>query len=68
VKRFARIAQGEVLRIEFCPMPDAPGKGMTGSGMLVINPPWGLAERMSALLPHMVKMTDLQGHYQLGNL
>ncbi|MGE3743522.1 MAG: 23S rRNA (adenine(2030)-N(6))-methyltransferase RlmJ, partial [Geminicoccaceae bacterium] len=31
------------LRIELCPLPDATGRGMTGCGLVVINPPWTLA-------------------------
>ncbi|MFL1454759.1 23S rRNA (adenine(2030)-N(6))-methyltransferase RlmJ [Marinobacter sp. GN3S48] len=27
-----------------------PGRGMTGSGMLVVNPPWGFDERLAAML------------------
>ncbi|AOY86983.1 hypothetical protein BKP64_01640 [Marinobacter salinus] len=27
-----------------------PERGMTGSGMLVVNPPWGLDERLSAMM------------------
>lgn len=38
------------LRIEYCPKADSEGFGMTGSGMLVINPPYTLAEEMKAAL------------------
>lgn len=39
------------LRIEHCVADDAAGRGMTGSGMLFINPPWLLASQAQALLP-----------------
>ncbi len=29
---------------------------MTASGMIVINPPWGLFEKMSVLLPKLAKL------------
>lgn len=31
-------------RLEICTEADRSGRGMTGSGMLVVNPPWPLAE------------------------
>tara|TARA_R110002126_G_scaffold10245_31_gene46560 strand:+ start:5342 stop:6220 length:879 start_codon:yes stop_codon:yes gene_type:complete len=41
------------LRIEFCPQADKAGFGMSGSGMLVINPPYTLAENMRQALAEM---------------
>ena len=38
------------LRIEYSPKADSAGFGMTGSGMLVINPPYTLAADMKAVL------------------
>ncbi|MBZ2168584.1 MULTISPECIES: 23S rRNA (adenine(2030)-N(6))-methyltransferase RlmJ [Marinobacter] len=37
-----------------------PERGMTGSGMLMVNPPWGLSERLSAM------MDDVSGREALG--
>ncbi|MGR9043796.1 MAG: 23S rRNA (adenine(2030)-N(6))-methyltransferase RlmJ [Gammaproteobacteria bacterium] len=39
------------LRIEHCVAPDSPGLGMTGSGLLLINPPWQFDEQAGTLLP-----------------
>ncbi|OAI11086.1 rRNA methyltransferase [Methylomonas koyamae] len=39
------------LRIEHCVADDGAGRGMTGSGMLFINPPWLLASQAQTLLP-----------------
>lgn len=39
------------LRIEHCVAPDSAGLGMTGSGLLLINPPWQLDEQARELLP-----------------
>jgi 23S rRNA (adenine2030-N6)-methyltransferase len=33
---------GPTCRIELCMSPDSDGRGMTGSGVLVVNPPWTL--------------------------
>ncbi|MGM0570187.1 23S rRNA (adenine(2030)-N(6))-methyltransferase RlmJ [Marinobacter sp.] len=35
-----------------------PGRGMTGSGMVVVNPPWGFSERLDAM---MAEVSDAQG-------
>ncbi len=34
-------------------LKETDGRGMTGSGMIVINPPWVLFDRMQALLPKL---------------
>jgi 23S rRNA (adenine2030-N6)-methyltransferase len=36
---------------ELCVAPDGNGRGLTGSGMLIVNPPWKLGEDMGAALP-----------------
>lgn len=35
--------------------PDSPGKGMTSSGMIVLNPPWTLMDKMARLLPRLLR-------------
>lgn len=47
------------LRIEFTLEPDSPGFGMTGSGMLVINPPFNLA---TTLQPALQEVLQQIGH------
>lgn len=39
------------LRIEHCILPDSEELGMTGSGLLFINPPWQLESQARELLP-----------------
>lgn len=34
---------------------DTAGRGMTSAGMIVINPPWTLADKLAALLPKLAK-------------
>lgn len=43
----------DILLAELCVAADAPQAGMTGSGMLVINPPWPLADTLRTLLPYL---------------
>lgn len=44
------------LRIEYCPYPDKAGFGMSGSGMLVINPPYTLADNMRQALTELAPL------------
>lgn len=46
--------------------PDDDDYGMTASGVIVINPPWGLMERMQARLPLMMAAIAVagSGHYR----
>lgn len=59
------------LRIEYCPKPDSSGFGMTGSGMLVINPPYTLAADMTAALTQIAPLLaepDYAGSWQVRQL
>lgn len=40
---------------------DTEAHGMTSSGMIVINPPWTLFERMELLLPRLTKALNVSG-------
>jgi 23S rRNA (adenine2030-N6)-methyltransferase len=53
-KRFISSGITDIQRFELAVTADSKGRGMTGSGMIVINPPWGLFEKMSKLLPQLV--------------
>ena len=54
-----------ILQIELGVKPDNIHKGMTASGMIVINPPWKLAEQMNTVLPWLQNYIDptRQGRY-----
>jgi 23S rRNA (adenine2030-N6)-methyltransferase len=47
--RATKIAPMDVY--ELCVAPDARGRGLTGSGMIVVNPPWKLREELAQTLP-----------------
>lgn len=54
------------LRIEHCVKPDNSERGMTGSGLLFINPPWPLEEQAKTLLPWLnQQLTDNQGFWRV---
>ena len=59
----------DVWRFELCIEADTQQAGMTGSGMLAINPPWTLADQMRELLPVLVKqLASESGGYSVEQL
>lgn len=44
-----------ILQIELAVRPDSDQRGMTASGMIVINPPWKLEQQMTNILPWLHK-------------
>lgn len=56
----------DVLQIELCVAEDREGRGMTGSGMIVINPPWKLAQHMRPALPWLAReLSDGNGFFSI---
>jgi len=51
----------KVFRIELGMAPDAPGYGMTASGVLVVNPPFTLPAAAAEALPWLVDRLDARG-------
>lgn len=63
LRQFIKAEIPNMLRLELCVRPDASGRGMTGSGMLVINPPYTLAQHMAQAMPVLKKLLcDPEGH------
>ncbi|WP_392560640.1 23S rRNA (adenine(2030)-N(6))-methyltransferase RlmJ [Orbus mooreae] len=50
-----------ILQIELAVRPDNNQKGMTASGMIVINPPWKLQQQMESILPWLKDILDPEG-------
>ncbi len=49
--------------------PDTSARGMTASGMIVINPPWVLKNQMNTLLPWLCQhLAEGQGFYRIETL
>lgn len=65
VRGFERELRGSGLpRIELFELsvrPDAPGRGMTGSGVVVVNPPWKLRDRLGPALPWLADTLGIGG-------
>jgi 23S rRNA (adenine2030-N6)-methyltransferase len=60
----------DIQRFELGLAPDSDGRGMTASGMIVINPPWTLFEKMSRVLPKLAGAlgTDQGAFYKCDRL
>lgn len=54
----------KILQIELAVRPDSDQRGMTASGMIVINPPWKLEQQMKNVLPwlHKTLVPEGTGH------
>jgi 23S rRNA (adenine2030-N6)-methyltransferase len=73
VKRLERgLIESGIRHIELYEMglqADTSGRGMTASGMIVINPPWTLKSQMQQLLPWLTeKLARKQGIYRIETL
>lgn len=66
LQRLADLQIPKQLRIEHCVARDGAVRGMTGSGMLFINPPWTLETQAQALLPWLNQLlADGQGQWKI---
>ena len=59
--RIARSGIRNVQRFELGVAPDSAARGMTAAGMLVVNPPWKLLEKMAGLLPRLAPALAEEG-------
>ncbi|WP_462054689.1 23S rRNA (adenine(2030)-N(6))-methyltransferase RlmJ [Vibrio cholerae] len=56
----------KILQIELGVAPDTNERGMTASGMIVINPPWTLESQMQTILPFLKQViAPATGHYKV---
>ncbi|WP_301098475.1 23S rRNA (adenine(2030)-N(6))-methyltransferase RlmJ [Otariodibacter sp.] len=51
----------KILQIELAVRPDSDQRGMTASGMIVINPPWQLEAQMKKILPYLTETLVPEG-------
>ena len=51
----------KILQIELAVRPDSDQRGMTASGMIVVNPPWTLEQQMKSILPYLTTALVPQG-------
>jgi 23S rRNA (adenine2030-N6)-methyltransferase len=61
-QRFARLKNVEWLNATLSvSAPSREGFGMHGSGMLIVNPPWTLAENLRVCLPYLARTLGIKG-------
>lgn len=53
-------------RMELCMAPDTPERGMTGSGLFIINPPYTLPDAATAALPWLAEKLGASGPVTAG--
>ena len=60
----------KISQFEFTIKPDNNQKGMTASGMIVINPPWKLQQQMQTIMPWLKNTLDTEktGNYFIKEL
>lgn len=46
---------GKFMRLEFSVAPQTADTGMTSAGLLIVNPPWTLADELKTILPELQK-------------
>jgi len=63
-RQLVRSGIRNIQRFELGVRPDSDARGMTASGMFVINPPWTLHKKMSQWLP---KLASTLGHADSGH-
>lgn len=53
IRQLEQTSIRKILQIELAVKQDNSQRGMTASGMIVINPPWQLADQMRQVLPYL---------------
>lgn len=58
---FKKSGISNIVLFELGVSPDNSGRGMNASGMIIINPPWNLAETMKKILPYLAEILGENG-------
>jgi 23S rRNA (adenine2030-N6)-methyltransferase len=61
VRRLKATRIADMHRYELCVAPDSDDFGMTGSGMIVVRPPYTLSAAMDEVLPYLVRVLGGEG-------
>ncbi|MDN3679601.1 23S rRNA (adenine(2030)-N(6))-methyltransferase RlmJ [Vibrio tapetis subsp. quintayensis] len=66
IKGLEKLGIRKILQIELGVSPDTNERGMTASGMIVINPPWKLESQMKQILPFLQQaIAPATGHHKV---
>ena len=60
-KRLRRLGIGKMLRAELVVAPPSDPTRLTGSGLILVNPPWTLPDDLSVLLPALAAVLGRHG-------
>lgn len=60
-KRLRRLGIAKILRAELIVSPLSDPTRLNGSGLIIVNPPWRLAEELSFILPNLAGILARQG-------
>jgi len=60
-KRLRRLGIAKILRAELSVAPPSDPTRLTGSGLILVNPPWPLEGELSTLLPVLAEVLGRQG-------
>lgn len=68
--RFANSGIRNIQRFELGLTADTAARGLTAAGMIVINPPWTLMDKMTTLLPRLLEVLrkDAGGFFKADTL
>lgn len=66
IKGLKNLGIRKILQLELGVEPDTTERGMTASGMIVINPPWKLENQMKTILPWLQQtIAPTTGHHKV---
>jgi 23S rRNA (adenine2030-N6)-methyltransferase len=60
-KRLRRLGIPKILRAELAVLPPSDPTRLSGSGLMLVNPPWTLENELSVLLPALAKLLGRNG-------
>ena len=67
VRKLGRSGIGKMLRMELIVATATAGKGLRGSGLIVVNPPWTLHDEINVMLPALARILSRGATYKTTN-
>ena len=63
--KYQRSGMVNILRVEQCLVPDGTTRGMTGAGLLIVNPPMSLEKSLNDSLPWLHEQLEATGPWSV---
>ncbi len=67
VRKLGRSGIGKMLRMELIVATATAGRGLRGSGVIVVNPPWTLHDEINVILPALARILSRGATYKTTN-